>query len=137
MAELKTKPGHGSVRDFLAAITDPQRRRDCRTVLKIMQKATGARPVLWGDSIVGFGDYHYKYESGREGDWFLTGFSPRKRELTLYLMSGFERFGKLLDRLGRHKLGKGCLYLKSLEEVQLPVLEELIRACVEHLRGGR
>ena len=83
MAELKTKPGDGSVRDFLAAITDPQRRRGGRTVLKIMQKATGARPVLWGDSIVGFGDYHYKYESGREGDWFLTGFSPRKRELTL------------------------------------------------------
>src|SRR4030042_7060458 len=129
MAELKTRPGDGSVRDFLAAITDPQRRHDCQTVLKIMQKATGARPRLWGDSIVGFGDYHYKYASGREGDWFLTGFSPRKRELTLYLMSSFERFARLLARLGKHRTGKGCLYLKSLEDIQLTVLEELIRAC--------
>jgi hypothetical protein len=102
-----------------------------------MQKATGARPKLWGDSTVGFGDYHYKYASGREGDWFLTGFSPRKRELTLYLMSCFDRFARLLAGLGKHRTGKGCLYLRSLEDIQLPALEELIRACVEHLRGGR
>jgi hypothetical protein len=137
MAQLKTRPGEGSVRDFLAAITDPQRRRDCQTIARIMQKATGARPRLWGDSIVGFGGYHYKYASGREGDWFLTGFSPRRRELSLYLTSGLDGFGKLLARLGRHKIGKGCLYLKCLEDIRLPVLEELIRACVQHLRGGR
>jgi hypothetical protein len=83
MAVLKTRPGDGSVREFLGAITDQKRRRDCQTVLRIMQKATGTKPRLWGSSIVGFGSYHYKYASGREGDWFLTGFSPRQRELTL------------------------------------------------------
>jgi hypothetical protein len=125
------------VRDFLSAIPDARRRRDCQALARIMQKATGARPRLWGKTIVGFGSYHYKYASGREGDWFLTGFSPRRRELSIYLMSGFERFGKILARLGRHKTGKGCLYLRSLEDIRLPVLEELIRGSVKSLREGR
>lgn len=137
MAELKTRPGNESVRDFLEAIADPKRQCDCQSVLRIMQQATGARPRMWGGSIVGFGNYHYKYASGREGDWFLTGFSPRKSELTLYLMSGFERFAALLRKLGRHKTGKGCLYIKSLEDVHLPTLEELVRRSVEHLRAAQ
>jgi hypothetical protein len=137
MAELKTRPGAASVRGFLGAIGDAQRRRDCQTVLRIMQKATGAKPRLWGSSIVGFGSYHYKYASGREGDWFLTGFPPRRRDLTLYLISGFERMSPLLSTLGRHKIGKGCLYVKSLEDIHLPTLEELIRNSVKHLRGGK
>src|SRR4030042_708560 len=134
MAELKTRPGDGSVRDFLAAITDPQRRHECQTILKIMQKATGARPRLWGGSIVGFGSYHYKYASGREGDWFLTGFSPRKQNLTLYIMGGFEGYPELMKALGKHTTAKSCLYVKSLEDIHLPTLKKLIRESVRHLQ---
>src|SRR5688572_2463292 len=102
MAELKTKATTASVDDFLAAIADGERRKDCLAVVKIMKKATGAKPKMWGPSIVGFGDYRYKYESGRELDWFLTGFSPRKKDLTLYIMPGFSRYDDLMKALGRH-----------------------------------
>jgi len=134
MAELKTKPGDGSVQGFLGAISDGKRREDCRTILRIMQKATGAKPRMWGSSIVGFGSYHFKYASGREGDWFLTGFSPSKGDLPLYLMSGFESFAGLLAKLGKHRTGKGCLYIRGLEDLHLPTLEQLVRRSVAQLR---
>lgn len=133
MAELKTRPTGASVEDFLNGIEDEQRRRDCFTVLELMRQATQAEPQMWGDSIVGFGSYHYRYTSGREGDWFLTGFSPRKQDLTLYIMSGFDEYDALLDGLGKHKTGKACLYIKRLEDVDLPTLQRLIQESVNHV----
>ena len=99
-----------------------------------MKEATGAEPRMWGASIVGFGDFHYKYATGREGDWFLTGFAPRKRDLTLYIMAGFEPYKALMARLGKHKTGKSCLYVKRLGDVDIGVLKELVSASVEHLK---
>lgn len=126
MSELKTKATQASVAKFLGAIKDKQRRHDCETIIGVMQKATGAEPKMWGGSIVGFGDCHYVYASGREGDWFLMGFSPRKQTLVLYSMGHFAKFDTLLKQLGRHKLGKGCLYINKLEDVHLPTLQKLI-----------
>jgi hypothetical protein len=138
MAELKTKPNDGSVEDFLDAIPDAEKRRDSRALVKLMREVAKAEPKLWGPSIVGFGSYHYKYASGREGDWFLTGFSPRKRDLTLYIMAGFGRSDELLERLGKHKTGKSCLYVKRLADLDPAVLRELIRRSVEHVaKKGR
>jgi hypothetical protein len=137
MAELKTRATTASVSDFLAAIEDDERRQDCLTVAKIMKKATGAEPRMWGPSIVGFGDHHYKYESGRELDWFLTGFSPRKRELTLYIMPGFTRYDALMAKLGKYKTGKSCLYIKRLADVDLTVLRTLVEDSVGHMRQSR
>jgi hypothetical protein len=131
MAELKTKETTASVEDFLAAIDDEERRKDCRTLVRIMKKATKAEPAMWGTSVVGFGRYHYRYATGREGDWFKTGFSPRKNDLTLYIMSGVERFPQLLKRLGKYKTGKACLYVKRLADVDLAVLKELVESSVE------
>jgi Domain of unknown function (DU1801) len=130
MAELKTKPGAGSVAAFLAGV-EPERRKQCRALMKIMKEVTGARPVLWGPSIVGYGKYHYRYESGREGDFFLAGFSPRKRDLVVYVMSGFGMHGGLMKKLGPHRTGKSCLYLKSLDDVDLPALTELLKRSVD------
>jgi hypothetical protein len=137
MAELKTKRTGESVDAFLDAIDDETRRKDCRTVLKIMKKATKAKPKMWGPSIVGFGNYHYKYESGREGDWFLAGFSPRKRDLTLYIVAGFDRYEALMARLGKHSTGKSCLYIKRLSDIDTTVLEELVTASVQHMKQKR
>ena len=137
MAELKTKATTASVSDFLAAIEDDERREDCLAVVKIMKKATGAEPKMWGPSIVGFGDHRYKYESGRELDWFLTGFSPRKRELTLYIMPGFDRYDDLLASLGKYKTGKSCLYLKRLGDIDRTVLQTLVESSVKHMRSAR
>jgi hypothetical protein len=123
-----------SVEDFINAVEDDSRRRDCFAVLEMMRQATGSEPKMWGSSIVGFGDYHYHYASGREGDWFLVGFSPRKQNLTLYLAYDLERRKALIDRLGKVKNGKGCLYLKSLADVDLAVLKELIDVSVEWYR---
>ena len=134
MAELKTKATDASVSRFLDAIPDPRRRQDCLTILGLMRKATRAEPRMWGDAIVGFGECHYVYGSGREGDWFLIGFSPRKQNLTLYSMGGFERHASLLKELGRHKVGKGCLYINTLEGINLPVLRELIVESLEEAR---
>jgi len=132
MSDMKTRPTKESVQAFVKSIEDPDRRRDCRTVMKIMKEATGARPQMWGPNIVGYGIYHYKYASGREGDWFLTGFSPRKQNLTLYMgLRGFEGNEALLEKLGKFKTGKSCLYLKKLEDVDLDVLKELIHRAVE------
>jgi hypothetical protein len=134
MAELKTKPTDNSVREFIAAIDDQVRRRDCQAVLEIMQEATGDRPRIWGSGMVGFGSYHYKYASGREGDWFLTGFAPRKNDLTLYIMPGFDRFEALMKKLGKHKTGKSCLYIKRLSDIDPAVLKELVADSVAYMR---
>lgn len=104
------------------------------TLLRIMKQATGAEPAMWGPSIVGYGRYHYKYASGREGDWFVAGFSPRKRDLTLYIVAGFERYEALMAKLGKHTTGKSCLYIKRLADVDLTVLEELIASSVKHMK---
>jgi hypothetical protein len=133
MAELKTKPTGASVAAFLDAIPDEARRADCRRVVEIMRKATGAEPRMWGAGIVGFGRHRYQGASG-VAEWFLTGFSPRKQNLTLYVMAGFDRYPALMRTLGTHKTGKSCLYLKRLADVDLGVLTELIEASVAHLR---
>lgn len=135
MSELKTRPTDESVDEYLAAIEDEERRRDCRRLVEMMRQATAAEPALWRPGIVGFGRYHYVYDSGREGDWFLTGFANRKQALTLYIMAGFGRYEDLLERLGKHKTGKSCLYVKRLDDIDLDVLEELVGASVEHLRN--
>ena len=127
MAEPKTKQTTGSVEDFLNSITDEQRRKDCFSILEVMKVATKTEPAMWGTSIVGFGRYQYKYESGTKGEWFLVGFSPRKRDLTLYIMAGIERYAELLKKLGKHKTGKACLYIKKLEDVDVPTLKQLIK----------
>ncbi len=131
MAELKTRVNDQSVTAFLDKVSDDQRRKDCYTVVEMMKKATGAEPKMWGDSIVGFGSYHYKYASGREADWLLTGFSPRKQNLTLYFMTGFEDYQDILRRLGKFTTGKGCLYIKKLGDVNLELLQELITQSVQ------
>lgn len=134
MAELKTKQTEASVKDFLNQIPDKERRDDCFAIAKMMEEATGAKPKMWGTSIVGFGSYHYKYASGREGDWLMTGFSPRKNDLTLYLMMGFEKHRELMEQLGKHKTSKSCLYIKRLDDVHVPTLTKLIKASVKQLR---
>lgn len=135
MAELKTQPSDASVEEFLNGIADEQKRADCFTLLGLMRKATGAEPKMWGDSIVGFGTYRYKYASGREGDWMQIGFSPRKQNLTLYIMSGFSRYDDLMKSLGKHSTGKSCLYIKRLEDVDMPTLETLVQESVDHVSG--
>jgi len=134
MAELKTKPTEASVKEFLNQIPDKARRDDCFTIAKLMEEATGAKPKMWGPSIVGFGTFHYKYASGREGDWLVTGFSPRKNDLTLYMMLGFEQHRELMQQLGKYKTSKSCLYIKRLDEVHLPTLKKLIKQSVKQLR---
>lgn len=133
MAELKTQPTDQGVTDFLNSISNEKRREDCFRVLALMQEVTGEEPIMWGSSIVGFGSYHYKYASGREGDWFITGFAPRKQALTLYIMSGFSEYDDFLGKLGKHTTGKACLYIKKLEDVDIDVLRELIEKSVNHM----
>ena len=132
MADLKTTPNEQSVERFLNQVEDEDQRKDCFQLLELMNRVTGEKPKMWGDSIVGFGRYHYKYSSGREGDWFLTGFSPRKNNLSIYIMDGFERYGELLTRLGRTKTGKSCLYIKRLADVDLNALEQLVEQSARH-----
>lgn len=134
MAELKTQPNDQSVEDFLNSVENDTKREDSFTILELMKEETGAEPIMWGDRIVGFGTYHYKYASGRDAEWFLTGFSPRKQNLTLYIMSGFEEYDDLLGKLGRHSTGKSCLYVKKLEDVDQDVLRELVSKSVEHMK---
>lgn len=130
MAELKTKQTNASVKDFLNQITDEERRKDCFTVAKLMEEITGEKPKMWGPSIVGFGKYHYKYASGQEGDWPIAAFSPRKRDLTLYLMPGFAEHAELMKKLGKHSTGKSCLYIKRLSDIHMPTLKKLIKDSV-------
>ena len=134
MAEPKTKPTNQSVKEFLNEISEPERRADCFAVAKIMEEITGEKPKMWGPSIVGFGSYHYKYASGREGDWPMTGFSPRKKDLTLYIMMGFEKHADLMERLGKHSHSKSCLYIKRLSDVHIPTLKKLIKIGLKDLK---
>jgi hypothetical protein len=133
-AEVKTKVNDASVTDFLNSVADEQKRNDSFEVLKLMKQVTREEPKMWGTSIVGFGSYHYKGKSGREGDWMLTGFSPRKQALTLYLMGGFETHADLLEKLGKFTTGAGCLYIKRLEDVDRQVLKELVQASVKRMK---
>jgi hypothetical protein len=134
MAELKTKETEADVDDFLNSVADENVRADCRRIAELMSKATGAPPKMWGANVVGFGKYRYKYESGREGEWMIVGFSPRKQNITLYLMTGAEWNEKLLSKLGKHKTGKGCLYFKRLSDVDETVLNKIIE---ESARGAK
>jgi hypothetical protein len=134
MAELKTKVNDGDVAAFIDSVADPERRRDAQAVLAMMEKITRRPARMWGSSIVGFGSYHYRYASGREGDSMITGFSPRKNALTLYIMAGFSSHTALLKKLGKFKTGKSCLYIRRLEDVDQKVLGQLIRASVAHMR---
>jgi hypothetical protein len=133
MAEPKTKVNDASVDDFIAGI-EPARRADCKAIVTLMQKATKSPPKMWGTAIVGFGIYSYTYESGRKGDWPLVAFSPRKQNLTLYIMSGFAEYDALMSTLGKHKTGKACLYINSLADVDLKVLEKLVKASVKYMK---
>ena len=133
MTELKTKKTSASVSAFLDSVADDSVRKDCRTLIQLMKKATKSPPKMWGPSSVGFGDYHYKYETGREADWFRAGFSPRKNALTLYVMSGLPKHAELMSKLGKHKTGKGCLYIKHLADVDMKVLEQLIERSLKSL----
>jgi len=135
MAENKTKPTKLSVPAFIAAVTDATRRADAKALVKLMQSATGEKPKMWGPSIIGFGSYHYKYDSGREGDMPLIGFSPRKAATVLYNMSGFSGSESLRAKLGKHTTGKGCLYIKKLAEVDQKVLETLVVKSVSAMRA--
>ena len=127
MVEPKTRPTKASVTRFLDGIDDEDRRRDCKTLVKMMKAVTGEAPTMWGPSIIGFGTRHLRYASGRELDWPILGFSPRKTDLTLYILSGFEKHGALMKKLGKHKTSKSCLYVKRLSDIDLPTLEQLMR----------
>ena len=134
-AEAKTKPTKVKVSDFLNKVSDATRREDCFAVARMMEEITGEKPQMWGPSIVGFGTWHYKYASGHEGDWPVAAFSPRKQDLTLYLMPGFENRGELMSKLGKHKTGKSCLYIKRLSDIHIPTLKKLIKASVKDLKA--
>ena len=134
MAENKTKATQASVDGYIAAISDESRRKDCEALAKLMAKATKQIPKMWGTSIVGFGSYHYKYESGREGDSCLTGFSSRKGDISIYLMASFPGHDELLSKLGKHKMGKACLYVRKLSDVDLEVLEQLVVGSVAEVK---
>ena len=134
MTELKTKPTKKSVEQFLKKVENSTKREDSFKILELMKEITMEEPVMWGDSIVGFGSYRYKYASGREGDWPLVGFSPRKQNLTLYIMSGFDKYEELLENLGKYRIGKSCLYINKLKDVDTKILKELILESVEHMK---
>lgn len=138
MAELKTKPTTASVTKFLESVENTIRREDGFVLLKLFERITGEKAVMWGSSIVGFGSYHYKSErSTQEGDWPLTGFSPRKANISLYIMAGTKNFSELLAKLGKHKAAVGCLYLNKLADVDMKVLEKLIRVSFEEMKKGQ
>ena len=134
MTELKTKPTKESVKVFIDGIEDDQKRADARRVASMMRRATGSRAKMWGPSIVGYGTYKYENTKGKNNEWMLTGFSPRKQALTVYIMPGFSHFERLMAKLGKYKTGKSCLYIKRLSDVNEKVLEQLIGRSVQHMR---
>lgn len=135
MVTLKTQENKASVQQFIDGLENSSRKKDCLTVRKMMQEITGERAKMWGSSIVGFGTYHYKYASGREGNYFVTGFSPGKQNFTIYIMPGYTDYSHLLDKIGKHKMGKSCLYVKSLDDIDLDVLRTLITDAVNEMRA--
>lgn len=134
MAKNKTIPNKNDVAIFLNNIIDEQKRKDAFELLNIMKEITNEEPKMWGSSIVGFGEYHYRYESGREGDMFLSGFSPRKQNITIYIVSGLERYDAILQRIGRHKIGKSCFYVKKLNDIDNKLLAEMIIDSVSRIK---
>jgi hypothetical protein len=134
MVELKTKKTDASVEEYLNAVEDEGKRKDSFAILDLMREVTGEEPAMWGSSIIGFGSYRYEYASGREGEWFVTGFAPRKRNLTLYIMSGFDDYDALLADLGKYKTGKSCLYVNRLDDIDLDTLRELVKQSVTHMK---
>ncbi len=135
-ATLKTTQNTANVESFIAAVEYPQRREDAQTLFALFNRVSGLEARMWGNSIVGYGRYHYKYDSGREGEFFLTGFSPRKASMTIYIMPGYRDLSEMLDRLGKHKLGKSCLYINKLKDVDLAVVEELVLYGLEYMRNN-
>ena len=135
MAELKTKKTDESVVAFLDKVESVKKRLDCYTILSLMKSVTGHEPKMWGESIIGFGSYHYKYESGHEGDMPLAGFAPRKNNLTIYIMPGFERYAELMPKLGKYKTGKSCLYIKTMNDIDPLVLRELVKESVQFMQA--
>lgn len=133
MSDLKTQANDASVEDFLAAVPNARRREDSGKVLDLMLEVTGEPARMWGDSIVGFGTYHYRYKSGREGDWPRTGFSPRKQYLAIYIMPGFDEYEALLSRLGKHRTSVSCLYINKLADVDMDVLREIVAGSYEEM----
>ncbi|SFS21648.1 DUF1801 domain-containing protein [Yoonia litorea] len=133
MAENKTQATDQSVTAFIAAVDHPTRRQDAATLDDLFRRVTGFKPQMWGPSLIGYGKYHYVYDSGREGDFLATGFSPRKANLSVYIMPGYTDFSEILSRLGKHKIGKSCLYINKLSDIDLDVLEELVRAGLQDL----
>jgi hypothetical protein len=136
MSQAKTKPTGQDVETFLEAVVDERQREDCRTIAALMHEIRGEAPQMWGPGIVGFGSYHYRYASGHEGDSFLTGFSPRKQSTTLYLVYDFERHEELMQQLGKHKIGRGFLFIKRLDDVRIDVLSELITHVVTEMKAS-
>ena len=134
MTELKTKLNENSVVTFLNSVEDEKKRNDCFAIIDLIKQVTGLEPVMWGRSIVGFGSYHYRYDSGYEGDSVLTGFSPRKQNISIYFPGGFQDDQGLMNSLGKFKTGEGCLYIKKLADVNTEVLKELIGKHVEYLK---
>ncbi|MEQ8360225.1 MAG: DUF1801 domain-containing protein [Cytophagales bacterium] len=137
MADNKTKKTRADVIKFMDSIENSKKREDSVRILNLMKEISGEEPRMWGPSIIGFGNYHYKYKSGREGDFFLTGFSPRKSVLTLYIMGGFGRYKELLAKLGKYKHGKSCLYIKNFKDVEIDVLKNLISESVEYIKNKK
>lgn len=135
MSELKTKVNDTSVAAFIDSVDDEDQRADARALVDMMRDATGAEPKMWGSSIVGFGSYHYRYDSGREGDWMMCGFSPRKGKMSLYIMPGLEKYARFLEKLGKHSTGKSCLYVRKLDDVDREVLRRLIETAVRDMRA--
>ena len=133
MAENKTKATKASVKQFLDSVTDEKKREDAKVILKLMKEITKQPPKMWGPSIVGFGEYHYKYESGREGDFLITGFSPRKAALTIYIVAGFKKYDDLMKKLGKYKTGVSCLYIKKLEDIDMKILKQLIEQSYKYM----
>jgi len=133
MANNKTAVTATPVEDFIDGVSDRRKRQDSMDMIALMRDVTGHEPKMWGSSLVGFGSYHYRYESGREGDFFLTGFSPRKSAFTIYIMPGFERYGALMKKLGPHRTGKSCLYVKNLDAIDRDLLKEIIRDSVARM----
>ena len=135
MAELKTKETKASVEKFLNTVTDVKKREDSFKILEMMKQITKEEPKMWGPSIVGFGSYHYKYDSGHEGDICIAGFSPRKQNLTIYIVPGFEKYSELMKKLGKYKTGVSCLYIKKLEDVDMKVLKELVKSSFKYMKA--
>lgn len=137
MAELKTKVNTASVEEFIATVAEEQKRSDSKVLVKMMREISGCEAEMWGGSIIGFGRHNYKYESGREGEWFLCGFSPRKQSISVYVMGSSKEIEEMISRLGKHKRSKGCLYFKRLADLEVELLKKVIQASVERIKGNK